>query len=50
MARIVGVFFLIGGIMMVVQVPSPLWFSIVDLALAYIPMACIGGRIIVKNK
>ncbi len=49
MARIVGVTFLIGGIMMVVQVPAPLWFNIVDLILAYIPMACIGGRLITKN-
>lgn len=51
MARIVGVFFLIGGIMMVVQIPStPLWFKIVDIGLAYIPMACIGGRLVAKNK
>lgn len=51
MARIVGVFFLIGGIMMVVQIPTtPLWFKIVDLVLAYIPMACIGGRLVAKNK
>jgi len=51
MARIVGVFFLIGGIMMVIQIPStPLWFKIADLTLAYIPMACIGGRLVSKNK
>jgi len=49
MARIVGVVFLIGGIMMVLQVPAPLWFNIVDLVLAYIPMACIGGRLVIKN-
>jgi len=51
MARIVGVLFLVGGIMMVVQIPAtPLWFKISDLVLAYIPMACIGGRLIAKNK
>lgn len=51
MARIIGVVFLIGGIMMVVQIPStPLWFKITDLVLAYIPMACIGGRLVAKNK
>jgi formate hydrogenlyase subunit 3/multisubunit Na+/H+ antiporter MnhD subunit len=49
MARIVGVFFLIGGIVMVVQLPSPLWFNIVDLVFAYIPMACIGGRLVKMN-
>ena len=30
--------FLIGGIMMVVQIPSPLWFDIIDLVGAYLPM------------
>lgn len=51
MARIVGVLFLIGGIMMVVQIPTtPLWFKIVDLVFAYIPMACIGGRLVSSNK
>jgi len=30
--------FLIGGIMMVVQIPSPLWFDLVDLCGAYLPM------------
>ena len=30
--------FLIGGITMVVQIPSPLWFDLVDLCGAYLPM------------
>jgi uncharacterized membrane protein YqgA involved in biofilm formation len=51
MARIIGVLFLIGGITMVIQTPNaPLWFKIVDLVLAYIPMACIGGRLVARNK
>jgi len=50
MARIIGVLFLAGGIYNVVVLPSPLWFNIVDLVLAYIPMACIGGRLVTKNK
>lgn len=50
MARIVGVVFLAGGIYNVILLPSPLWFNIVDLVLAYIPMACIGGRLVAKNK
>ena len=39
MAYGIGVFFLAGGIMMVRMIAAPLWFSIVDLTLAYLPMA-----------
>jgi hypothetical protein len=39
------VLFLIGGIVNVFLLPSPTWFSIVDLVGAYIPMAFIGGKI-----
>jgi hypothetical protein len=40
----IGIVFMIGGIMMVMMLPSPLWFDITDLALAYIPMAYLGAR------
>lgn len=43
LALLIGVFFLAGGIYSVVGLPSPLWFTIVDLVGAYIPMAWIGG-------
>lgn len=40
---VIGVLFLTGGIAMVIQLPNaPLWFSILDLVLAYIPMAYLG--------
>ena len=39
----IGVFFLIGGITMVVLVGGPEWFIAADLLLAYIPMALLGG-------
>jgi hypothetical protein len=39
----IGIVFMIGGIMMVMMLPSPLWFDITDLALAYIPMAYLGA-------
>jgi len=26
------------------MLPAPMWFNVVDIALAYIPMAWIGGR------
>jgi threonine/homoserine/homoserine lactone efflux protein len=37
--------FLAGGITNVLMLPSPLWFNIVDLVGAYIPMAWIGWKL-----
>jgi hypothetical protein len=45
LALLAGVLSLIGGITAVCMLPSPLWFSIVDLGLAYIPMAFLGYKI-----
>lgn len=39
----IGVFFLIGGAMMVGMIGGPMWFNASDLLLAYIPMAYLGG-------
>lgn len=47
LALVIGLFFLIGGIINVVSLPAPAWFSIADLLLAYIPMAWLGGRLAV---
>ena len=41
----IGLFFLIGGIYMVFMLPSPVGFIILDLAVAYIPMAWLGGKL-----
>jgi hypothetical protein len=41
----IGAFFLIGGITNVMMLPSPLWFTILDLVGAYIPMAWLGGKL-----
>ena len=46
----VGFCFLIGGIMMVLILPSPLWFNIIDLSLAYLPMGWLGWKIGSKIK
>ena len=46
----VGFCFLIGGIMMVLMLPSPLWFNIIDLSLAYLPMGWLGWKIGSKIK
>lgn len=40
-----GVFFLLGGIAVSIMIPAPFWFKAVDLVLAYVPMAIIGGRL-----
>ena len=44
-ALIVGVFFLAGGIANVIMLPAPMWFNVLDLVAAYIPMAFIGAKI-----
>ncbi len=45
MAFAIGVFFLIGGMMMAYQMPAPTWFIVLDLIVAYIPMAYIGSKL-----
>lgn len=50
LAIVVGAFFLVGGIMNVFMLPSPVWFTILDLVGAYIPMAWLGGRLGSKNE
>ncbi len=47
-ALIVGILFMIGGTMMVFQLPSPAWFNALDLIVAYIPMAFIGYKLVSK--
>lgn len=41
----IGGLFLAGGIMINYMLPGPIWFTIADIVLAYIPMAWIGGII-----
>lgn len=51
LALIIGVFFLMGGIMMVYQLPAPMWYNVLDLVVAYIPMAILGHMLAIgKNK
>ena len=42
LSLIIGILFLIGGIMNVVMLPSPIWFTVTDLLFAYIPMVYLG--------
>jgi hypothetical protein len=44
----ISIFFLIGGIANVVILPSPIWFTLIDLIGAYIPMGYIAGRLAMK--
>lgn len=39
----IGFFFLLGGIMMVSMIGGPLWFAVLDLVGAYLPMGLFGG-------
>jgi hypothetical protein len=41
----IGVFFLIGGIMMVSMLGGPVWFIALDLIGAYLPMGFLGGML-----
>jgi hypothetical protein len=44
-AYAIGVVFLAGGIAACFMIPAPVWFMIVDLAAAYIPMAWLGAQL-----
>ncbi len=44
LALLIGLFFLIGGIVNIFMLPSPVWFAIVDILGAYIPMGWLGYR------
>ncbi|WNM17875.1 hypothetical protein [Flavobacterium capsici] len=48
LALIVGGWFFLGGLANIIMLPSPMWFTLVDLGLAYIPMAYFGGKLATK--
>lgn len=45
-ALFVGGFFLIGGIANSLMIPAQTWYIIVDIILAYIPMAWLGFKLV----
>lgn len=49
-ALVIGVFFLAGGIVNTFLLPSPTWFTVVDLVGAYIPMGYFAGKLVVKKQ
>lgn len=44
-----GVWTMIGGIMAATMIPSPTWFIVADLTLAYIPTAFVAGKIALRK-
>jgi hypothetical protein len=50
MALLVGVFSLAAGISAVMMLPAPMWFNVVDLVGAYLPMAALGGTLAVRRR
>ena len=42
---IVGVLFLVGGIMNVFMLSAPMWYNVVDLVFAYLPAAWLGQKL-----
>jgi hypothetical protein len=49
LALIIGAFFLLGGIVNSFTLPSPLWFTLVDLIFAYLPMTFLAIKLFSKN-
>lgn len=42
---VIGIFFLVGGVMASMMIPAPTWFIALDLIVAYIPMGWLGGKL-----
>lgn len=48
-AMIVGLIVFLGGAKMVYDLPSPMWFNVLDLGVAYFPMAYLGAKLVEKK-
>jgi hypothetical protein len=44
MALVIGAFFFVGGTINVFSLGGPMWFNALDLLVAYLPMAYLGGK------
>ena len=52
-AYAIGVAFLVGGIAVTFMIPAPVWFIVLDLTIAYLPMAWLSillGQRIIRRK
>lgn len=50
LAMIVGILFLAGGIVIIVNymLPGPIWFAALDILIAYVPMAYLAAKLMQK--
>lgn len=46
----IGAYFLMGGIIMIAMLPSPLWYTLTDLIFAYFPMAYLAYLFVIKQR
>jgi hypothetical protein len=46
----ISAWFLFGGILNIFMLPSPIWFTIVDLAGAYFPLGYLAGKLVTRKK
>lgn len=44
-AMLIGIIFLLGGIAAARMIPAPTWFIVMDLLIAYLPMAWLGWKL-----
>jgi hypothetical protein len=44
-ALLIGIFFFVGGSINIIMLGGPLWFSALDLIVAYIPMGYLGWKL-----
>lgn len=46
----ISAWFMIGGIANIVMLPSPMWFTFLDLIVAYLPMGYLAGMLLSKKE
>lgn len=49
LSLVIGAFFLLGGIVNVCTLPSPIWYNIIDIVFAYLPMAYLARKLVVSK-
>lgn len=50
LALVIGAFFLLGGIVNVCTLPSPIWYNIIDVVFAYLPFAYLAQKLVVSEE